>query len=75
MNKETAETTYTGDMGVVTAGPTVTTATVRLAAHLTQDPDGAPGDITLAKVTFEIFKSSNMSSTPDITVTNVPVDS
>jgi hypothetical protein len=74
VNKETAETTYTGDMGVVTAGPTITTATVRLAAHLTQDPDGAPGDITLAKVRFEIFKSSNMTAIPDITVGNVPVD-
>ena len=75
VNKETAETTYTGDMGVVTAGPTITTATVRLAAHLTQDPDGAPGDITLAKVRFEIFKSSNNTPTPDYTVGNVPVDS
>lgn len=75
VNKETAETTYTGDMGVITAGPTITTATVRLAAHLTQDPDGAPGDITLARVTFEIFKATNMTNTPDMTVTNVPVDS
>jgi hypothetical protein len=75
VNKETAETAYTGDMGVITAGPTVTTATVRLGAHLTQDPDGAPGDITLAKVTFEIFKSSNLGSTPDVTVPGVPVDS
>src|SRR5689334_21400673 len=75
VNKETAETTYTGDMGVVTAGPTITTATVRLAAHLTQDPDGAPGDITLAKVRFEVFKSSNNTTTPDFVVSNVPVDS
>jgi Bacterial Ig domain len=75
VNKETAETSFTGDMGVVTAGPTVTTATVRLGAHLTQDPDGAPGDITLARVTFELFKSNNLSNTPDITVTGVPVDS
>ena len=74
VNKETAETTYTGDMGVVTAGPTITTATVRLAAHLTQDPDGAAGDITLAKVRFEIFKSTNNTTTPDFTVGNVPVD-
>ena len=49
VNKETAETSFTGDMGVVTAGPTITTATVRLGAHLTQDADGAPGDITLAQ--------------------------
>jgi hypothetical protein len=75
VNKETAETSYTGDMGVITAGPTITTATVRLGAHLTQDPDGAPGDITLARVTFEIFKSSNLSNTPDTTVTGVAVDS
>ncbi len=74
VNKETAETSYTGDMSVVTAGPTVTTAIVRLAAHLAQEADGAPGDITLAKVTFELFKSSNMSNTPDTTVTGVPVD-
>jgi Big-like domain-containing protein len=74
VTKETAETTYTGDMGVVTAGPTITTATVRLAAHLTQDADGAPGDITLAKVRFEIFKSSNMTPVPDFVVGNVPVD-
>lgn len=74
VNKETAETAYTGDMGVVTAGPTITTATVRLAAHLTQDADGAPGDISLAKVRFEIFKSSNMTPVPDFVVGNVPVD-
>ena len=74
VNKETAEVAYTGDMGVVTAGPTITTATVRLAAHLTQDPDGAPGDTSLAKVRFEIFKSNNMTPTPDFTVGNVPVD-
>jgi len=75
VNKETAETTYTGDMGVITAGPSITTATVRLAAHLTQDADGAPGDITLARVRFEIFKSTNMTNTPDTVVSNVPVDS
>src|SRR5690349_16139558 len=75
VNKEKTETAYTGDMGVITAGPTITTATVRLAAHLTQDPDGAPGDITLAKVRFEVFKSSNNTTTPDFVVSNVPVDS
>jgi hypothetical protein len=74
VNKETGELTYTGDMGVISAGPTITTATVRLAAHLTEDPDGAPGDASLAKVRFEIFKSSNMTSTPDFTIENVPVD-
>ncbi len=75
VNKETAETSFTGDMSVVTAGPTITTATVRLGAHLTQDADGAPGDTTLAQVRFELFKSNNLSNTPDIVVPNVPVDS
>jgi hypothetical protein len=74
VDKETAETSFTGDMGVVTAGPTITTATVRLGAHLTQDADGAPGDITLARVTFELFKSNNLGNTPDITIGGVPVD-
>jgi len=31
--------------------------------------------MTLAKVRFEIFKSSNMTTTPDFVVGNVPVDS
>jgi hypothetical protein len=75
VNKENTETAYTGDMAVVTAGPTITTATVRLAAHLTQEADSAPGNIALARVTFELFKSSNLGSVPDATVTNVPVDS
>ena len=74
VNKETAETSFTGDMSVVTAGPTVTTATVRLGAHLTQDADGAAGDTALATVRFELFKSNNLSNTPDIVVPNVPVD-
>jgi hypothetical protein len=75
VTKEFTQTTYTGDMAIVTAGPSVTTATVRLAAHLTQQADSATGDITLARVTFELFKSSNLGSTPDLTVTNVTVDS
>lgn len=75
VTKETAAAAYTGDMLVVTAGPSITTATVRLAAHLTQQADGYPGDITLARVTFEVFKSTNMGNTPDYLKTGVPVDS
>jgi len=75
VTKESAETTFTGDMLVVTAGPSINTATVRLAAHLTQQSDGYPGDISLARVTFEVFSSSNMGSTPDYLKTGVPVDS
>ena len=75
VNKEAAETVYTGDTAVVTAGPSVTTATFRLGAHLTQEADGAAGDITLARVTFELFKSNNMTDTPDRVVSGVAVNS
>ncbi|HEX6626298.1 MAG TPA: HYR domain-containing protein, partial [Pyrinomonadaceae bacterium] len=68
VEKELTATAYTGDESILTAGPGVTTATVRLAAHLTQEADGAPGDITLARVRFYLFKSTNMSSTPDLIV-------
>ena len=67
VNKETAETSYTGDMGVVTAGPTVTTATVRLgASHAGRR--WRTGRYHTRAVTFELFKSNNLSNTPDITI-------
>ena len=72
--KEKTETIYTGDVFMFTAGPTVTTANVRLSAQLTQQADGNAGDITKAKVSFLLFKSSNLGATPDLTVSGVPVD-
>jgi hypothetical protein len=75
INKEKAETAYTGDLFVLTAGPTITTAPVTLSAHLTEESDGYPGNIALAKVRFELFKSGNLSMTPDQFVGNVPVNS
>ena len=74
VNKEKTETIYTGDVFMFTAGPTVTTANVRLSAQLTQQADGNAGDITKAKVSFLLFKSSNLGATPDLTVSGVPVD-
>jgi hypothetical protein len=68
VNKELTATAYTGDESILTAGPSITTATVRLGAHLTQQADGSPGDITLAGVRFYLFKSTNLSSTPDLVV-------
>jgi hypothetical protein len=68
VNKELAATAYTGDESILTAGPGITSATVRLAAHLTQEADGSPGDITLARVRFYLFKSTNLGSTPDLVV-------
>ena len=74
VNKEKTETVYTGDVFMFTAGPTVTTANVRLSAQLTQQADSNAGDITKAKVSFLLFKSSNLGATPDLTVSGVPVD-
>jgi CSLREA domain-containing protein len=74
VTKEKTETVYTGDVFMFTAGPTVTTANVRLSAQLTQQADGNAGDITKAKVSFLLFKSTNLGATPDLTVGGVPVD-
>jgi hypothetical protein len=67
IDRENVAITYTGDTLVFTAGPTTSTAPVHLAAHLVQESDGYPGDLTLAGVTFALFKSSNLGSTPDLT--------
>jgi hypothetical protein len=72
--REQAATAYTGDTAVLTAGPSITSATVRLGAHLEQQADGAPGDISLARVTFELFKGGNLGGTPDVVVGGVAVD-
>ena len=76
VNKENAATAYTGDEAIMTAGPNVNTATIRLGAHLTPEADGEGfgGDITKATVTFELFKSNNVGGTPDQVVSNVAVD-
>jgi len=72
----------TTDSFVYTAGPNINTAPVRLSVNLTPEDDNSDcctstceGDISLAKVRFELFKSGNMSNTPDIVINNVPVDS
>ncbi|HEX7317233.1 MAG TPA: Ig-like domain-containing protein [Pyrinomonadaceae bacterium] len=76
VSRENAAAAYTGDVALLTAGPNVNTATVRLGAHLTPEADGAgfAGDITKAVVTFELFKSNNTTATPDLVVTGVAVD-
>jgi hypothetical protein len=72
INTEIVTITYTGDTLVFTAGPKITTAPVHLSAHLDQEADGYPGDLTLATVTFQLFKCTNLMTTPDLTF-NVPV--
>ncbi|HEU5424894.1 MAG TPA: post-COAP-1 domain-containing protein, partial [Nitrolancea sp.] len=49
---EAATVTYTGDTFVQAGSP------ITLSATVTQDPDGYPGDITLAQVQFTITSSS-----------------
>jgi hypothetical protein len=75
VTKEDATIAYTGDIFVLTASPNISTALVQLSALVTQQNDGAPGDITLARVQFELFKAGNYGSTPDQVVANVPVNS
>jgi hypothetical protein len=75
VNKEKTATAYTGDQNIMTSSPSITTATVRLGARLTQQADGFAGDITKAKVTFELFKNGNIGGTPDLVVSNVSVNS
>jgi DNA/RNA endonuclease G (NUC1) len=70
--KEKTATEYTGDFDLMTAGPAINTATVRLAAKLTQDNDGSAGDITKATATFKISKFNG--GTVSYTVSNVPVN-
>jgi hypothetical protein len=70
--KEKTAIDYTGDFDLMTAGPAINTATVRLAAKLTQSNDGSAGDITKATVTFKIFKFS--ADTASFTVPNIPVN-
>jgi hypothetical protein len=74
VKRENTSTAYTGDIYALTAGPTVTTAAVRLAAALTQEVDAGTGDISLARVSFELFRAGNLSSTPDLVVGAVAVD-
>jgi rhamnogalacturonan endolyase len=76
VTRENASTAYTGDASLLTAGPNVNNANVRLAAHLTPEADGAgfAGDLTKAAVTFGLFKTNNSTGTPDLVVGSVAVD-
>jgi len=69
VTKEDAAITYNGDTSVFSAGPTITSAPIRLSAHLDQ-LDTNLGDLTLAKVTFVLTPAGGGSP---ITVDNIPV--
>jgi endonuclease G, mitochondrial len=72
VSKEKTATDYTGDFDLMTAGPAINSATVRLAAKFTQQNDGSAGDLTKATATFKIFKFN--AATASYTVPNIPVN-
>lgn len=49
------------------------TDAMTLRARLTPSADGTPGDVTLAKVDFELFRSGNAGDVPDYVAASVPV--
>jgi hypothetical protein len=73
VSPEDATLAYNGDWLTSTGAATATTGTATLRAILTQAADGHPGDLTKANVDFRLFKSTNTSTTPDYTVSNVAV--
>jgi hypothetical protein len=68
VDAESATVGYTGPQLVTTATSSATTASVALRAVVTQADDGTPGDLTKAKVVFDIFRSTNLTTTPDQSV-------
>src|SRR5262249_17464014 len=70
INKETATVGSTGDLFFSTGSPSLTTANALLKALVVQDADGTLGDLTKAKVIFNVYKSTNLAMTsPDYACT------
>lgn len=67
VQREKAGVGYTGDLLFSTGSATETTAPVSLRAHVTQEQDGLPGDLTRADVLFDLFAPGNSTGTPDAT--------
>lgn len=65
---EDAGVSFTGSPFVSTGSATQTSATVGLTGQVVEIDDGTLGDITKAKVVFDIYKSTNLSGTPDWSV-------
>ena len=69
---EHAQVGYTGDLLFSTGSTTATTAPVSLRAHVTQEEDGSPGDLTRAGVLFDVYSPGNTTDTPDATYAASP---
>ena len=64
VRQESATVGYTGDLLSSTGAPTGTGADVRLRAHLVQEDDGTPGDLTRADVVFDLYAPGSTSGPP-----------
>jgi len=67
VERENARVGYTGDLLFSTGSATSSRAPVSLGAHVTQEPDATSGDLTLARVLFDVYAPSNSTGTPDAT--------
>jgi phospholipase C len=67
VRQESATVGYTGDLLSSTGSPTDTDAEVDLRAHLVQEDDGTPGDLTGAEVVFDLYAPGSTGGTPDAT--------
>lgn len=65
VTKEEATVAYTGGMFFSTGSTTATSGPATLTATVTQELDGYPGDLSNARVEFDVFSSTNFTSTPD----------
>ena len=72
---EDATITSTTPELVATAGTTATTAAVPLSASVAQAADGRLGDLTNAHLDFLLWSSTNTTTTPSYTVSNVAASS
>ncbi len=68
VTKEDATIVYTGGMFFSTGSTSASTAAVTLSARVSQADDGDPGDLTKAHVMFDLYKSNNYGTTPDLSV-------
>jgi phospholipase C len=69
---ENAQVGYIGDVLFSTGSTAATTAPVSLRAHVTQEDDGSPGDLTRAHVLFDVFAPGNTTGTPNATYAASP---
>jgi phospholipase C len=65
VSPEGAHVAYTGNLLFSTGSATSTTAAAHLQAHIRQDDDGSPGDLTRASVEFDLYASGNTTTSPD----------